>query len=117
MKKIETATNLISDIEHLKKTVYTGNGEPSLISQIATLTTTVEFLEKSLNDKMKNIEDSMDLSKCCIEDKIDNLAESINDRDDRQMQKESRSAHLTAALIAGGISILVAVLTVIFKNS
>ena len=117
MKKIETATNLISDVEHLKKTVYTGNGEPGLISQIATLQSTVEFLEKSMNDKMKNLDDSMEQSKCCIEDKIDNLAEAINDRDDRQVQKESRSAHLTAALIAGGISILVAILTLVFRNS
>ena len=116
MKKIETATNLISDVEHLKKTVYTGNGEPSLISQIATLTTTVEFLEKSMNDKMKNLDASMEQSKCCIEDKIDGLAEAINDRDDRQVQKESRSAHLTAALIAGGISILVAIVSLIFKS-
>lgn len=117
MKKIETATNLISDVEHLKKTVYTGNGEPSLISQIATLQATVEFLEKSMNDKMRNLDDSMEQSKCCIEDKIDNLAESINDRDERQIQEKGRSAHLTAALIAGGISILVAILTIIFKNS
>ena len=117
MKKIETATNLISDVDQLKKTIYTGNGEPSLVSQIATLTTTVEFLEKSLHDKMGNVESSMDQTKCCIEEKIEHLADTIEDRDDRQVQKEGRSAHLTAAMIAGGISILVAILTFIFKST
>ena len=108
MKKIETASNLISDIEHLKKTVYTGNGEPSLVSRIATLTTTVEYLEKALNEKMES-------TKCCIEEKIEHLADTIEDRDDRQSHAETRRTHVQTAIIAGVISLVIALASIAFK--
>ena len=50
-RKIETAANIISDVEQLKKTVYTGNGEPSLTSQMSSLNTKVEYLEKQIISK------------------------------------------------------------------
>ena len=116
MKKLETAANLISDVDQLQKTIYTGNGEPSLVSQIAALSTKVEFLEKSINSNMDNIKDDINQTKACIEDKIENLADTIEDKELRQARDDSKRTHFTTAMVAGGISILIAVLTFLFKT-
>ena len=103
-RKIETAANIISDVEQLKKTVYTGNGEPSLTSQMSSLNTKVEYLEKSLNDKL-------DHTKVCIEGKIENLSEDIHERDEEYRHDEGKRNKMMTTMIAGGISILIAVVS------
>ena len=103
-KRVETAANIISDVDQLKKTVYTGNGEPSLTSQVSSLSTKVEYLEKSVNEKLDHTQE-------CIEDRIDSLKEAIDKRDMAELQDENRTTHITTAIIAGVISIGIAVLT------
>ena len=105
MKKLETAANLISDVEQLQKTIYTGNGEPSIVSQLAALTTKVEFLEKSINNNMDIIKDDVNQTKACIEEKIEHLSDTIEDREVRQARDESKRTHVTTALILSLIHI------------
>ena len=103
-KRVETAANIISDIDQLKKTIYTGNGEPSLTSQVSSLSTKVEYLEKSINEKLDHHQE-------CIEDRIDSLKEAIDKRDMADAQDENRKTHFTTAMIAGAISLAIAVIT------
>ena len=102
-KRVETAANIITDVEQLKKTIYTGNGEPSLTSQVSSLTTKVEYLEKSVNEKLDHTQE-------CIEDKIESLKEAIDKRDMADQADDNRRNQLTTAVIAGVISVGVAVL-------
>jgi hypothetical protein len=102
-KRVETAANIISDVDQLKKTIYTGNGEPSLTSQVSSLTTKVEYLEKSINEKLDHHQE-------CIEDRIESLKEAIDKRDMAEVRDDNRKNQLTTAVIAGVISIGVAVL-------
>lgn len=103
-KRVETAANIISDVEQLKKTIYTGNGEPSLTSQVSSLTTKVEYLEKSVNEKLDHTQE-------CIEDKIEGLKDAIDKRDVAEQQDENRKNQVSTAIIAGGISVAIAVLS------
>ena len=102
-KRVETAANIITDVEQLKKTIYTGNGEPSLTTQVSSLTTKVEYLEKSINEKLDHHQE-------CIEDKIESLKEAIDKRDLADQQDDNRKNQVTTAIIAGAISVGVAVL-------
>ena len=108
-RKIETAANIISDVEQLKKTVYTGNGEPSLTNQMSALTIKVEYLEKSLNDKLDHTKD-------CIEGKIENLSEDIQERDEEHRHDESKRNKLVTTAIAGAVSILIAVISYLLST-
>ena len=103
-KRVETAANIITDVEQLKKTIYTGNGEPALTNQISSLTTKVEYLERSLNEKLDHTKD-------CIEDKIERLSNSIHERDIEVRHNESRRNKIIASALAGGISIIIAVVS------
>ena len=102
-KRVETAANIITDVEQLKKTIYTGNGEPSLTSQVSSLTTKVDYLEKSVNEKLDHTQE-------CIEDKIESLKEAIDKRDLADQADENRKNQMTTAIIAGAISVGVAIL-------
>ncbi|MBC8416906.1 hypothetical protein H8E06_01075 [bacterium] len=102
-RRVETAANIITDVEQLKKTIYTGNGEPSLTTQVSSLTTKVEYLEKSINEKLDHHQE-------CIADKIESLKEAIDKRDMADQADENRKNQMTTAIIAGVISIVVAVL-------
>lgn len=102
-KRVETAANIISDVDQLKKTIYTGNGEPSLTSQVSSLTTKVEYLEKSVNEKLDHTQE-------CIEDKIEGLKDAIDKRDMADLADDNRKNQVTTAIIAGAISVGVAVL-------
>lgn len=56
-KKYLNNNKLQSDIEHIYKTVYTGNGKPSLITQISQIDSKLSSLEKEMELKFKNVTD------------------------------------------------------------
>jgi hypothetical protein len=64
---------LKSDVEHLYKTVYQGNGKPSILNQITSIEHRLDSLEEKLDSNFKSMENEMSL-------KFDNITEIVNER-------------------------------------
>ena len=64
---------LKSDVEHLYKTVYQGNGKPSILNQITSIEHRLDSLEDKLDSSFKSMETEMSL-------KFDNITEIVNER-------------------------------------
>ena len=62
-----------SDVEHLYKTVYQGNGKPSILNQITSIDHRLTSLEEKLDVNFKSIDTEMSL-------KFDNITEIVNER-------------------------------------
>ena len=54
-------TRLVEDVKELHKTVYQGNGKPSLITQVTALDVSVKNLESNVNTKMDTLNTEMGL--------------------------------------------------------
>jgi len=64
---------LKSDVEHLYKTVYQGNGKPSILNQITSIEHRLDSLEEKLDSSFKSMENEISL-------KFDNITEIVNER-------------------------------------
>jgi len=54
-------TRLVEDVKELHKTVYQGNGKPSLVTQVTALDASVKNLECNVNTKMDALNTEMGL--------------------------------------------------------
>lgn len=63
---------LKKDIDGLYKTVYKGNGEPSLVSQLSTLHTKHQDFAESISAKFDSISREQDLKFERVHEKLDN---------------------------------------------
>lgn len=54
-------TRLVEDVKELHKTVYQGNGKPSLVTQVTALDASVKNLESNVNNKMDSLNTEMGL--------------------------------------------------------
>ncbi|NBW58121.1 hypothetical protein EBR43_10160, partial [bacterium] len=63
MKKISTSniSTIKKDLAALYKTVYQGNGTPSIINQITKLNEQVKSLEQKMDTKLESFETEMSL--------------------------------------------------------
>lgn len=66
-------TKLKADVEHLYKTVYQGNGKPSILNQITSIEHRLTSLEEKLDANFKSMDNEMSL-------KFDNITEVVNER-------------------------------------
>jgi hypothetical protein len=64
---------LKSDVEHLYKTVYQGNGKPSILNQITSIEHRLDSLEEKLDSSFKSMESEMSL-------KFDSITDIVNER-------------------------------------
>ena len=64
MKKRRANSNLTKlqeDVEHVYKTVYQGNGKPSIINQLSNLDQRIKSLEENFDTRINNLEKEMEL--------------------------------------------------------
>jgi hypothetical protein len=66
-------SKLKSDVEHLYKTVYQGNGKPSVLNQITSIEHRLTSLEEKLETSFKTMDTEMSL-------KFDNITDIVNER-------------------------------------
>ena len=102
---------LKSDVEHLYKTVYQGNGKPSILNQITSIEHRLDSLEEKLDSSFKSMETEMSL-------KFDNITEIVNERFSNisyQISREFETKKVAAAglhqLKAGLITAIIATVT------
>jgi len=73
ISKTSELANLRDEVEHLYKTVYQGNGKPSIVNQITSIDHRLTSLEEKLDTSFKTMETEMSL-------KFDNITEIVNER-------------------------------------
>jgi tetrahydromethanopterin S-methyltransferase subunit G len=102
---------LKSDVEHLYKTVYQGNGKPSILNQITSIEHRLDSLEEKLDSSFKSMENEMSL-------KFDNITEIVNERFSHisyQISREFENKKVAAAgshqLRAGLTTAIIATIT------
>lgn len=71
--KATELAKLKSDVEHLYKTVYQGNGKPSILNQITSIEHRLDSLEEKLESNFKAMETEMSL-------KFDSITDIVNER-------------------------------------
>ena len=126
MKKISTSniSTIKKDLAALYKTVYQGNGTPSIINQITKLNEQVKSLEQKMDTKLESFETEMSLKFKNITDvvteKIANLSDQINREFTSEKQViDNRWNHKTAittAVLASFTSFFVVFLTEVLKR-
>jgi hypothetical protein len=85
---------LKSDVEHLYKTVYQGNGKPSILNQITSIEHRLDSLEDKLDTSFKSMETEMSL-------KFDNITEIVNERFNHISYQISREFENDKVILAG----------------
>lgn len=102
---------LKSDVEHLYKTVYQGNGKPSILNQITSIEHRLTSLEDKLDASFKSMENEMSL-------KFDSITDIVNERFTHisyQITREFETEKVTLAgkhqLKAGLITAIIATIT------
>jgi len=71
--KATEVAKIKSDVEHLYKTVYQGNGKPSILNQITSIEHRLDSLEEKLDSSFKAMETEMSL-------KFDSITDIVNER-------------------------------------
>ena len=66
-------SELKSDVEHLYKTVYQGNGKPAIVNQITSIEHRLTSLEEKLDSNFKSMDTEISL-------KFDKITEVVNER-------------------------------------
>jgi hypothetical protein len=66
-------TKLRSEMDHLYKTVYQGNGKPSIVNQITSIEHRLDSLEEKLDSSFKAMDTEMGL-------KFDRITDVVNER-------------------------------------
>jgi coproporphyrinogen III oxidase-like Fe-S oxidoreductase len=105
-----------SDLEHLYKTVYQGNGKPSILNQITSIEHRLTSLEDKLDTSFKTMETEMAL-------KFDNITEVVNERFnhisyqistefDRSKMKEVGRHQLKAGLVTAVIAAITTLIAI-----
>lgn len=64
---------LQEEVDHVVKTVYHGNGKPSVLTQLSSLDERMKNLDDSFNTKINNLEKEMEL-------KFSHIAEVLNEK-------------------------------------
>ena len=71
--KAAEITKIKSDLDHLYKTVYQGNGKPSILNQITSIEHRLDSLEEKLDASFKAMDTEMSL-------KFDSITDIVNER-------------------------------------
>lgn len=117
-------TTIKKDLAALYKTVYQGNGTPSLINQITKLNEQVKSLEHKMDSKFQSFETEMGLKFKNITDIVTEKFSNLSDQIEREFTSEKQYVEkkwnhktaITTAILASSTSIFVVVITEILKR-
>jgi len=124
VNKNTTLTKLQEHIEHIKKTVYEGNGKPSIISQLTSLEHRIKSLETSIDDKINGLEKEMELKFSHITDVVTEKFNNISNQISREFESKHDSSKnlwnfktaITTSVLACFTSVFVVLLSELLKR-
>jgi len=114
----ETALQDIEKIKHdvqsLYKTVYQGNGTPSLTNQVVQLNERLDGLEERIVGQIESIDTEMSLKfdhiTSIVNERFNNISYQISHEFERTKIKEAGSHQLKANLVSAAIATCTAVI-------
>jgi len=117
-------TKLQKDLEHVYKTVYHGNGSPSLTNQVTKLDGKITSLTDTVESKFKSFEREIDLKfeniTNIVNEKFDHLSQQIKEEFELKRNVVNNSFNhrtaITTAALASITSLVVLFLTEFFKR-
>lgn len=117
-------TQVKKELESLYKTVYQGNGSPSLVSQVSKLESKINSLETMLEHKLEALESEMGLKFKNITEVVTEKFANISSQIATEFTKKSVSSQsqwsfrtaITTSIIASATSLLVLLLSEFLKR-
>jgi len=100
---------LKADVEHLYKTVYQGNGKPSILNQITSIEHRLDSLEEKLDASFKSMESEMSL-------KFDSITDIVNERFNHISYQISREFEIDKVATAGRHQLKAGIVTAIIAT-
>ena len=107
------------EVNELYKTVYKGNGTPSLISQTLSLENRIDSVENNLNQKLDSIHKEMNLQliniTSVVNEKFTNLSHQITDEFEHKKIKMEGSWKIKVAIISSVCALLASFLPAVLS--
>ncbi len=124
-RKVVDVAKLQKDVESIYKTVYTGNGTPSITTQVAKLEGQINTLSSNLDTKLDSIETEMRLKFInvgeIVNEKFSHLSSQIKAEFEDRRQHSGNNHNFRTAIItsvwASVTSIVVLVLAEFIKRT
>jgi hypothetical protein len=99
---------LRDDLNHLYKTVYQGNGTPSLVTQVAKLDHRIDAIENKLDDNFESIELEMSLKfknvTDVVNEKFNYISYQITNEFERKRNESTGKWNFKTTTVAAGIA-------------
>jgi len=119
--------SLLNDVEKLKqdvhslyKTVYQGNGTPSLTNQVVQLNERLDSLEERIIANIESIDTEMSLKfdniTTVVNEKFNNISYQISHEFERTKIKEAGGHQLRANLASAGIATVTALIVLVTSH-
>jgi len=112
-----------SEVNELYKTVYKGNGSPSLVSQTMNLENKISNVEHSLNQKLDSMREEMKLQlhniTSIVNEKFFNLSNQITSEFEHKKIKMEGSWKIKVAVVSSIFALITSILPTLlsfFKN-
>jgi len=112
-----------SEVNELYKTVYKGNGSPSLVSQTINLENKISNVEHSLNQKLDSMREEMKLQlhniTSIVNEKFFNLSNQITSEFEHKKIKMEGSWKIKVAVVSSIFALITSILPTLlsfFKN-
>lgn len=127
MKKSNSSANISSikkDLATLYKTVYQGNGTPSIINQVTKLNEQVKSLDQKMDSKFDSFETEMSLKFKNITDVVTEKFSNLSDQIEREFNTEkvfvekkwNHKTAITTTILASFTSVFVIIVTEFLKR-
>jgi hypothetical protein len=101
-------TKLRNDVDSLYKTVYQGNGTPSLTNQVTKLNERLDSIESALSDKIDNVDSEIaikfDSITAVVNERFNHISYQIAQEFQRNNIKEAGGHQLRAGLVTAAIA-------------
>jgi len=111
---------LKSDVEHLYKTVYQGNGKPSILNQITSIEHRLDSLEEKLDSSFKTMETEMGLKFDSITDivneRFNHISYQISHEFERTKIDEAGKNHMKTGLITATIATFTTIIALFVEH-
>jgi coproporphyrinogen III oxidase-like Fe-S oxidoreductase len=111
---------LRSDVDGLYKTVYQGNGTPSLTNQVTQLNERLDALEERIINNIETIDTEMSLKfdniTSVVNEKFNHISYQIAHEFERTKLKEAGSHQLKANLVSASIATITAIIAIFLNH-
>jgi len=118
--KTSEITKLKNEVEHLYKTVYQGNGKPSILNQITSIEHRLDSLEEKLDASFKSMETEMSLKFDGITDivteKFANITTLISREFEHTKINEVGKLQLKAGVVTATIATITSILALFINH-